>query len=120
MKPGRPLVALICSVPLIGEGIRPELDFADVHSFRGDRDTAGLLRSLKPDVVIVDGSADAEVAGTYATEHEIPVVHISVRPRLLRVFQRGEWEQMATTDGPTPETVRNLVAGTLFARGAPA
>ena len=47
-------------------------------------------------------------------------MHISVRPRLLRVFQRGEWEQMATTDGPTPETVRNLVAGTLFARGAPA
>jgi hypothetical protein len=117
---GRPLVALICSVPLIGEGIRPELEFADVHSFKGERDTGGLLRSLKPDVVIVDSAADADEASAYATEHDASVLHISARPRLLRVFERGEWKQVGTTDGPTPEAVRNVVAGTLFARGVPA
>jgi hypothetical protein len=117
---GRPLVALICNVPLIGEGIRSELEFADVHSFKGERDTGGLLRSLKPDVVIVDSAADADEASAYAAEHDASVLHISARPRLLRVFQRGEWKHVATTDGPTPEAVRNVVAGTLFARGVPA
>lgn len=116
----QPLVALICCVPLIGEGIRPELEFADVHSFRGERDTAGLLRSLKPDVVIVDSSVDAREASAYATEHDSAVLHISPRSRSLRLFQRGEWKQVGPGECPTPEAVRNVVAGTLFARGAPA
>jgi hypothetical protein len=116
----KPLVALICCVPLIGEGIRPELEFADVHSFKGERDTAGLLRSLRPDVVIVDSPADAREASAYAAEHDSTVLHISVRARSLRLFQRGEWKQVGTSTGTTPEAVRNIVAGTLFARGAPA
>jgi hypothetical protein len=115
----RPLVALICCVPLIGEGIRPELEFADVHSFKGERDTAGLLRSLNPDVVIVDSPADAREASAYATEHDSTVLHISMRARSLRLFRQGEWKQIGPSEGPTPEAVRNVVAGTLFARGAP-
>jgi hypothetical protein len=115
-----PLIALICCVPLIGEGIRPELEFADVHSFKGERDTAGLLRSLEPDLVIVDSSADAREASAYALERDSAVLHISVRSRTLRLFQRGAWKQVGATGAATPEAVRNVVAGTLFARGASA
>ena len=117
---GQPLVALICCVPLIGEGVRPELEFAEVHSFKGKRDTAGLLRSLEPDLVIVDSSVDAREASAYATEHDSAVLHISVRSRSLRLFHRGGWKQVGTSEGATPEAVRNVVAGTLFARGEPA
>jgi hypothetical protein len=113
-----PLIALICCVPLIGEGIRPELEFADVHSFRGERDTAGLLRSLEPDLVIVDSPADARAASAYALERDSAVLHISVRSRTLRLFQRGAWKQVGATGAVTPEAVRNVVAGALFSRGA--
>jgi hypothetical protein len=113
-----PLVALVCSVPLIGEGILPELEFAEVHSFKGERDTAGLLRSLEPDLVIVDSSADAREASAYALDRDSAVLHISVRSRTLRLYQRGVWKQVGATGAATPESVRNVAAGTLFARGA--
>jgi hypothetical protein len=116
---GRPLVAVICSVPLVGEAIRSAVDFADVQSFTGQRDTAGLLRWLKPDVVIVDSDSDADEATVYANENDLAVLHISVRERTLRLFRRGEWEQVGNGDGPTPEVVHNVVAGILFARGGP-
>jgi hypothetical protein len=114
---GRPLVAVICSVPLVGEAIRSALDFADVQSFAGQRDTAGLLRWLKPDVVIVDSDSDASESAAYAAENDSAVLHICVRERKLRLFRRGEWEQVGNGEGPTPEAVHNVVAGLLFARG---
>ena len=117
---GQPLVALICCVPLIGEGVLPELEFAEVHSFKGKRDTAGLLRSLEPDLVIVDSSVDAREASAYATESDSAVLHISVRSRSLRLFRHGVWKQVGTSESATPDAVRNVVAGTLFARAAPA
>jgi hypothetical protein len=113
-----PLVALICCVPLIAEGIRPELEFAEVHSFKGERDTAGLLRSLEPELVIVDSSADAREASAYALDRDAAVLHVSVRSRTLRLFQSGAWKQVGATGAATPESVRNVAAGTLFARGA--
>jgi len=113
-----PLVALICRVPLIAEGIRPELEFAEVHSFKGERDTAGLLRSLEPELVIVDSSADAREASAYALDRDSAVLHISVNSRTLRLFQSGAWKQVGATGAATPESVRNVAAGTLFARGA--
>jgi hypothetical protein len=113
---GRPLVAIICSVPLVGEAIRSALDFADVKSFTGKRDTAGLLQWLKPDVVIVDSESDAREASAYATENDLSVLHICVRERSLRLLRHGEWEHIAEGEGPTPEAVHNVVAGILFAR----
>jgi hypothetical protein len=112
---GRPLVAAVCSVPLVGEAVRSALEFAEVRIFTSQRDTAGLLRSLKPDVVIVDSDADADDASVYATETDVPVLQISIREPSLRLFHKGEWEHVG--EGPTPEAVRNVVAGTLFARG---
>jgi hypothetical protein len=116
---GRPLVAAVCSVPLVGEAVRSALEFAEVRIFTGQRDTAGLLRSLKPDVVIVDSDPDADEASAYAAETDVSVLQISIRDRSLRLFRNGEWEQVGDGEGPTPEAVRNVVAGTLFSRRGP-
>jgi hypothetical protein len=113
----RPLVAVICSVPLLGEAVGSAVEFAEVRAFsgRGD-DLVGLLRWLHPDAVIVDSQAGVDQAVAYAREHDLPVLHISVRDRTLRLFRHGAWEEVGNGEGPTPESVRNVVAGALFAR----
>jgi hypothetical protein len=113
----RPLVAVLCSVPLLGEALEPALDFADVRSFSGrGGDLAGLLNWLRPDAVVVDTEAAAADATAFAAEYGSPVVYISVREGALMLYRRGAWEQIGNGDGPTPEAVRNVIAGTLFAR----
>ena len=37
----------------------------------------------------------------------------------LRLYRVGEWEQIGDGEDPTPEAIRNVVAGALFARGGP-
>jgi len=113
----RPLVAVVCAVPLLGEAIVSALEFAEVRSFtdRGG-DVAGLLHWLRPDAVVVDSEGAAEGASNYATEQKLPLLHISVRDRALRLFHNGEWHHVTNGEGPTPEVIRNVVAGALFAR----
>jgi len=115
----RPLVAVLCSVPLLGEAVGSALEFAEVRTF-ADRggDISGLLRWLRPDALIVDSDAGALEAAAYAQENDLPLVHISIRERALRLFRHGEWELVGNGEGPTPEAVRNVIAGTLFAREA--
>lgn len=116
----RPLVAVLCSVPLVGEAVAGALEFAEVRSFAaGGGDLEGLLASLRPDALIVDSAAGAEAATGFARAYDLPVVHVSVRDRTLHLFRGGEWEQLSNGEGPTPEAIRNAVAGALFARGGP-
>ena len=117
---GRPLVAVVCSVPLLGEAVESALDFAEVRAFaeRGG-EIDGLLRWLMPDALVVDSDRSAEGAESYAGAHELPVIHVSVRDRTLRLYRFGEWEDIGNGDGPTPEAIRNVIAGSLFARGGP-
>jgi hypothetical protein len=115
----RPLVAVLCSVPLLGEAMGSALEFAEVRIF-ADRggDIAGLLRWLRPDALIVDSDTVALEAAAFAQEHDLPLVHISIRDRVLRLFRNGAWELVGNGEGPTPEAVRNVIAGSLFAREA--
>jgi hypothetical protein len=117
----RPLVAVICSVPLLGEAMAAALDFAEVRTFAaGGGDVEGLLGWLRPDALIIDSEAGAEAALPYAREHDLPLLHVSLQECSLRLFRDGEWEQASDRQGPTPEAIRNVVAGSLFARVGPA
>ena len=113
----RPLVAVICSVPLLAEAIGSALEFAEVRSF-SDRGggIAGLLSWLRPDAVVVDSETAATESAVFALEHRLPVLHIVVREQQLRLFVGGEWEYVADSDGASPESIRNVIAGSLFAR----
>jgi hypothetical protein len=113
----RPLVAVVCDVPLLGEAMRSALEFADVQTFAasgGDLD--GLVRWLRPDALIVDTQAGADEAAGFAGEHDLPVVHLSLQDSALRLYRGGVWEHIGNGEGPTPEEIRNVVAGALWAR----
>lgn len=113
----RPLVAVVCAVPLVGEAMRSAFEFADVQTFAANGgDLDGLVRWLRPDALVVDNRVSAEEAAASAHEQELPVLHVSVQDGEMRLYRSGVWEHIGNCDGPTPEAIRNVVAGALFAR----
>lgn len=115
MERRRPLIAVVCSVPVLAEAVASSLDFGDVRVFSArDGDLVGLLTWLRPDAAVVDTDAAAAEAAEYAAAADVPVVHVGVREATLRLYQRG-WRVVADASA-TAEGIRNLVAGTLFAR----
>jgi hypothetical protein len=112
-----PLVAVICSVPVVFEGLRDLLEtIATVRVFPADEGEAGLLRLVAPDAVIVDSDEAALRAEPIARELGFPLVHLCLRQPYLRVFENGNWHQPNHHDGVTAESVRNVVAGGLYGR----
>ena len=116
MSGARPLVAVVCRVPVIGEAIGASLaSVADVQTFPARRgETLGLLRWLRPDGVVVDSDEDAEEAHEFARTDELPVVHVSLRERKLRLLRGSRWED-ADADA-SPEGVRNVLLAGIFGR----
>jgi hypothetical protein len=113
----RPLVAVVCSVPLLALAVASALEFAEVRSFSDTGGgVAGLLNWLRPDAVVVDTENAATDAAAYALEHPLPLLHIAVREQQLRLFMSGEWEYVTDSGGASAESIRNVIAGTLFAR----
>jgi hypothetical protein len=111
----QPLVAVICTVPLVCEAIASALDgIAEVRMFPARRrDAVGLLSSVRPDAVVVDDPIDAAEARPWAESQDLPLVHICLRQRKLRVLRNGDWEE---TLGASAESIRNVVAGSMYAR----
>jgi hypothetical protein len=111
------MVVVICSVPLLEEAVESALEFAEVRRF-SDRGggIAGLLSWLRPDAVVVDSDAAAAEAAAFALEHPLPLLHIAVVEQELRLFLNGEWEHVADAEGASTESIRNVIAGALFAR----
>lgn len=114
----RPLVAVVCAVPLVFEGLREALDqVARVQFFPAARGTSGLLRWVKPDAVVVDDETEAEDASVLAREHDLPLVYVSIRDQQVQVFRNGVWSKAADGEASaTPEVVRDVVAGSLYGR----
>ena len=112
----QPLVAVLYSVPLLCEAISSALDdIAEVRMFRARRgDIVGLLRSLRPDAVVVDDPTEAGAAREWTESNGIPLVHINLRQRKIRVLDHAHWVESA---GASPESIRNIVAGSIYARG---
>ena len=111
----QPLVAFLYSVPMLQEALLTTLDnIADVQAFPAGRgDVTGLLRSVKPDAIVVDDASEADEARGWAKRHDAPLVHICLRDQTIRVLRNGGWE---VTAGAGDETIRNVLAGSLFGR----
>jgi hypothetical protein len=115
----RPLIALVCDVPLIAEAISSALEeIAEVRVFPGGRgDTDGLLRSLGPDGVVVDSPREAAAAVEFARERGIPLVEVSLVDQTMRVLGPDGWDDDGA-QAATPEGIRNLLVGRIFGREA--
>ena len=111
----RPLVAVLYSVPLLGEAIASSLrDLCEVRSFQtGHGDPTGLLSVLLPDAVVVDDADEAEAARSWAEDGDVPLVHVRLRERKIGVLRGREWEESI---GASVDAIRNAVAGALYAR----
>jgi hypothetical protein len=111
----QPFVAVLYSVPLLCEALSSALEnIADVHSFPAGRgDTVGLLRSIAPDAIVVDDPDEAESARRWARRHGVPLVHVVLRERKIRVLRNGGWEE---SPARSAESIRNVLAGSIYAR----
>ncbi len=110
-------MAVVCSVPLLAEAVRAALGFAEVAEFpEHGGDVSGLVRWMRPDVLVVDSDEVAAAVTDYAREHDLPVLHIELGADSIRLFSGGAWEHVGSGEGATPEAVRNVVAGALYAR----
>jgi hypothetical protein len=101
MRRLRPLVAVACFAPLMAEGVTTALDgVADMRLLPAEvEDLAALLRTLRPDAIVVDGACVA--ARAHAEEHSVPLFVVPV--------------EATDADIPSPERLRALVVGSLLA-----
>ena len=112
----KPFVAVLSHVPLVTDAIVDALEaIAEVRAFTTQNgDTVGLLRSLRPDAIVVDGAEAAEAAAKYAHAADVPLVYISLRERKLRVREGDAWRDEAGR--PSTESLRNALAEAIYRR----
>jgi hypothetical protein len=112
-----PVVAVLCRVPIVAEALAGAFEgMAEVRIFPSNGgNTAGVLRWLRPDAVVVDDEHAAASAAPYAVTEGGLLVHVSVQDGAVRVFTGEGWE-IADVDGSSPDAIRNLVIGSLLRR----
>jgi hypothetical protein len=111
---------LLCRVPLLCEALDGALaGVATVQRFPASGDTGGLLRSLRPDSVVVDTAEEAAQAEGYAQESGAPLVCVDLAQGALSVFRSGRWEAPADATASS-EGIRNVLVGGIFGRRRPA
>ena len=111
----RPLVAAVCTVPLLCEALSTVMEgIADVQGFPAGREgSTGLLRFLEPDAVVVDTREEANHAEAYARGSGAPLVHVLMAQQKLRLLREGDWLEPAVDDA-SPESIRNVLVGALY------
>jgi hypothetical protein len=111
-----PLIAIVSGVPMLREALRNALDgIAEVKGFPAGGDTAGLLRSLRPDAVVVDSEDEAESVAAFARESNSPLVLVSYRDEVVKVLGDSGWEESDDV-GVSPEGIRNVLVAGIFGR----
>ncbi len=115
MSKRQPLVAVLYSVPLLCEALSSALDeIAHVQAFPARRgDPVGLLRSIRPDAIVVDDRDEAESARRWARRHNVALVRVDMREQTIDVLRNGSWDQRP---GATAESIRNALAESLYGR----
>ena len=115
----RPLVALVWSLPVVAAALEEAIDFADVRLFNTTGgEILDLFKQVRPDAIVVDSRAAAEAAEAYAGDSALPVLYLLPQEGLLRVLGPDGWTDIDTGGDPAPGTVRNALAGALFAGAA--
>ena len=111
----RPVVVVLYCLPLMVEAISSSLEMiADVRGFPAlQPDPVGLLNAVAPDAVVVDHGLEAAALRNWAQQENVPLVHVRLRERTIRILRHGGWEESI---GASTEAIRNVIAGALFTR----
>jgi hypothetical protein len=113
-----PLVAVVSKIPILAEALAAALDtFAKVQHFPAhSADTAGMVRYLRPDAVVVDNDQDLVELEAIARAQRFTVLVVDLKERALRLLDDdGRWVDPPDRD-PSAEVIRNIILGRLFAR----
>ncbi len=112
----KPFVGVFSHVPLVTGVIVEAVEaVAEVRTFTTQNgDTVGLLRSVRPDAIVVDGGGAAEAAARYARAADVPLLYVSLTERKLRVLEGDGWRD--EPGRPSIESLRNAVAGAIYRR----
>ena len=101
-----PLVAVLYRVPLFAEALEGAFDgVAEMHAYRTEGGATGLLKTLEPDAVIVEG--EYTNAKAWARGRGIPIFHVDLHT--------GTFTGAAgVAQAAEPAELRNAVAGALL------
>jgi hypothetical protein len=112
-----PVVVALSSVPLLSEALASVLDgIAEVQSLPARlSDSVGLLESIRPDALVVETCAELDGVAEFALASGTPLVSVSLHDERVSVFDEGRWTE-APAGAASAESIRNVVAGTLFGR----
>lgn len=112
-----PLVVVISRLPILREALSEAFaGIAEVRHFPAERaELDGLLESIDPDAVVVDGEEAAETAAAFARGSHVPVVHLSLQDESLRVFDGGSWSVRVDGNG-SADSIANAVLGGMYGR----
>lgn len=108
-------VAIISPAPIFSEALAEVFkSIGEVRTFPArSGDTAGLLRALSPDAVVIGGEDELEEAAAFARETGVPLLYVSLVPGTLRIWTRAGWRHMEN-DSWTPESIRNALIGAIY------
>ena len=115
----KPFVIVLSHVPFVTGAIVDALEgIAEAHTFATKSgDTVGLLRSLRPDAIVVDGPGAAEEAAKYARAADVPLVYIDLLEHKLCALERDGWRDVAGR--PSSGSLRNTLAEAIYQRTRP-
>jgi hypothetical protein len=111
-------VAIISPAPIFSQALAEILEsIGEVRTFPArSGDTAGLLRALSPDAVVIGGEDELEEAAAFARETGVPLLHISLVPGTLRIWTRAGWRHIEDNSW-APESIRNALIGAIYRPG---
>lgn len=108
-------VAIISPAPIFSQALAEILEsIGEVRTFPArSGDTAGLLRALSPDAVVIGGEDELEEAAAFARETGVPLLHVSLVPGMLRIWTRAGWRHIEDNSW-SPESIRNALIGAIY------
>jgi hypothetical protein len=115
LGPGAPVVLAVTRTPLLNETLEAALDGIAVlrRLPAGLSDLDDLLRHIGPDAVVVDSEEGAAGLAAAAGECAIPLVHISLETRELRVLRDRGWHAFPAWE-TSPNSIRNVLIGEMY------
>lgn len=116
LGPGAPVVLAVTETPLLNETLKAALDGIAVlrRLPAGLSDLDDLVRHIAPDAVVVDTEEGATSLAPAAAACAVPLVHVSLKTRELRVLREREWRAFPSWE-TSPNSIRNVLIGVIYA-----
>jgi hypothetical protein len=113
--PGAPVILAVTGTPLLNEALETALDGIAVLRCLpvGISDLDALIPHIGPDALVVDSDDTANKLAAVAAAYSVPLVHVSLKTRELRVLGDAGWRAFLSSE-TSPNAIRNVLIGEIF------